>query len=202
MSEQYGLISSTDAATLKKVIDLICDDFDCETINSVEVGLYSGLTSKYIVDCIKSNGKYNVHTGIDNLKDGEDIIHFPVGGNLIIGNSTEVYHQLQNNSQHFAFVDGDHSLIGVISDFFAYGPKVKMGGYLCFHDAGPHIKPFKDFQHGDPSNPYAYISVRRALGEIGIFKNRFPEWRIVFDEADPNDEAGGIIALKKVSLWD
>lgn len=130
-----------------------------------------------------------------------------------MGNSSEVYNQLEDNSQHLILCDGDHSLIGVISDFFAYADKVKAGGYFAFHDTGRHIKSFKDFQHGDRENPDAYISVRKALEKIGMFKDAGYDlinggvsprymgnhgFRLIFDEADPNDEAGGITVFKKL----
>lgn len=32
------------------------------------------------------------------------------------------------------FIDGDHSVQGCSQDFLRYGPKLKLGGYLLFHD--------------------------------------------------------------------
>ena len=34
----------------------------------------------------------------------------------------------------FAFIDGDHTYEGVKSDFFRYGPLVRKGGIIAFHD--------------------------------------------------------------------
>lgn len=198
----YGLISSTDAATLKKVIDLICDDFDCETINSVEIGLYAGLTSKYIVDCIKSNGKYNVHTGIDNLKDGEEIKHFPEDAKLVIGNSNEVYNSLKDNSQHLIVIDGNHSFPYVVSDYYCYRYKVKVGGFLCFHDAAPQAQG-RDWQRmGSEQDPDMYISVLKALKSVEIWdENCFgvKEWQLAFHEWDENDRCGGFAIFKRLA---
>ena len=253
MSEiKYGLISQTDARTLEKTIDLICEQSTDGVINICEVGLYSGATSNALYDYVtgkvygssKSGGyaeyvfKCNL-TGVDNLKDDEKIIDFPKEGELIIGNSNEVYSQIEDDSQHLIFVDGCHCFSHVISDFFCYAPKVKVGGYLAFHDTGKHIKPFKDFQHGDETNPRAYISVREALKAVGLFNRpsgyainvealkdmdiankdeliakfnkmgaemgitqllspRFPNWELIFDEADETNEAGGICVFKKL----
>jgi predicted O-methyltransferase YrrM len=38
----------------------------------------------------------------------------------------------------FLFIDGDHSYEGVRSDFLLYGPLVRPGGLIAFHDTVPH----------------------------------------------------------------
>jgi predicted O-methyltransferase YrrM len=37
----------------------------------------------------------------------------------------------------FLFIDGDHSLAGVKSDFEMYSPLVRPGGFVAFHDIVP-----------------------------------------------------------------
>lgn len=213
---KYGLISETDARTLEKTMDLICENFPDEMLKTCEVGLYSGLTSdailKYIFNVKK---RYTWHTGIDNNKDGEKLIHFPHGATLIIGNSSEVYNQIEDNSQHLIFVDGCHTFPAVIADFFCYAAKVKVGGYLAFHDTGKHINPLHGWQGvGNKNDPDMCLGgVRKALDNVGLFgawvtfdDGRRPlwsepqndQWELVFDEADPNDEAGGICSFKKL----
>lgn len=207
---KYGLISETDASCLEKTIDLICDEYNDDLLRVTEIGVYSGETGKGICEYIENVKDKDVCIiGIESIKDDQIIMNADEYNDLIIGNSTEVYNQLEDNSQHLIFVDGDHSLIGVISDFYAYADKVKVGGYIAFHDTGRHIKPFKDFQHGDKDNPDAYISVRKALQKIGLlypdnFSDRkhlhhaMYDWELVFDEADENNEAGGICIFRKI----
>lgn len=207
-----GLISEMDANVLNKTINLVVKEFDDEEICITEIGLYNCDTSRGIVDCLPDD-RLHKYIGIDNEKDKK--VNFPPWMDAIIGDSTEVYHKLPDNSQHLIFVDGDHSFAGVVADFFCYAPKVKVGGYIAFHDTGKHIKPFKDFQHGDKSNPDAYISVRKSLNSIGLFRDAgydlFADgtvsprylgahgFRLIFDEADENNEAGGICVFKKIS---
>lgn len=216
---KYGLISETDKSTLEKTIDLICEQFPNEIIHSCEVGLYSGLTSEAICKYIGLE-KHRVpfHTGIDNGKDGELLRHFPpFNSKLIIGNSSEVYNQLEDNSQHLVFIDGCHTYPAVIADFFCYAPKVKVGGYLAFHDTGKHIDPLHGWQGvGDKNDPDMCLGgVRKALDKIGLLRFKsfwyvpgsvdtsgnecwLGGWELVFDQADPNDEAGGICCFKKL----
>jgi hypothetical protein len=193
---QYGLISRVDAGVIEKTVDLICSEFKDGIINITEVGVYAGDTGRGICEYIKSKGKYHYITGIDNSKDGEHIRF--MYNDLIKGNSNEVYNQLKDESQHLIFVDANHSLPSTITDFFCYESKVKVGGYFCFHDVGAHIKRFTDYQRmGDKGDPDMYISCRRALDKIGVLGDCLYGWRLVFDEADINDPAGGVVVFKK-----
>lgn len=213
---KYGLISETDARTLEKTIDLICEEFKNQSWMEVaEIGVYGGETGNGIREYIKSKGMQCIIHGIENGKDGE--VQRFMYDQTIRGDSSEVYNQLHDNSIQLLFNDGCHCFAHVISDFFCYAPKVKVGGYFAFHDTGKHIKPFKDFQHGDKENPDAYISVRKALNEINLLHDdyvfdekemctigggRLPimlsGWKLIFDEADPNDAAGGICCFRKL----
>lgn len=204
---QYGLISKVDSQVLEKTIELIHQQYGDGYTYVTEIGCYGGCTANGLKQYVERGGAKLFITGIDNNKDGEEI-RFKYD-NLIIGNSHEVYNQLEDNSHHLIFVDGCHCFAHVVSDFFCYAPKIKKGGYFAFHDTGKHIKPFKDFQHGGKENPDAYISVRKALVEVGLFKNVHrrafepsyignEKWELIFDEADETNEAGGICVFKKL----
>lgn len=215
---KYGLISETDARCLEKTIDLVCGTFNgLEAINFCEIGVYGGDTGVGVMQYLNIHHQRRIFSiGIDNNKDGELIRGYY--DRLIIGNSNEVYNQIEDNSQHLIFVDGCHCFSHVVSDFFCYAPKVKVGGYLAFHDTNPYINAYKDFQHGDKEDMDAYISVRRALKAIGLLildsneqwfgewgqhfryatGNKNECWELVYDEYDKNDEAGGICVFKKL----
>lgn len=209
MANNFGLITDTDSNVLMKTIDMIVSNSNEESFCVTEVGVYGGATGRGIKNYLESSGYECILTGIDNNKDGEPIRYMSAYNNFIFGNSTEVYNRIPDGSQHFVFIDGDHSFIGVIADFFAYAPKVKVGGLMAFHDTGSHIKEFKDFQHGDRENPDAYISVRKALLTLGLLNEysvsnivRYKGmggWQLAFCEADPTDEAGGISVFQKIS---
>lgn len=222
---KYGLISSIDAHCLEKTIDLICSEFSDTTINTLQIGVFDGQTDRGIYEYITrktydSIGEYPDaihthnykcnHTAIDNNKDKEILLPFPEC-NLIIGNSDEVYNQIPDESQHLIFQDACHCKDCVIKSFHLYASKVKMGGFMAWHDTGKHIKIFKDYQHGDKSNPDSYISVRKALRILRMIPNEiYPgyedtfiyiegKWELIFDEADETDEAGGICVFKRLS---
>lgn len=209
---KYGLISETDGRTIEKTIDLVLLNFtelsngnrqlippfnpiciteiglfDCGTVN----GIFSYLSTKCAI----------CYTGIDNefIKP----INAPEWLNYIKGNSNEVYNQLEDNSQHLIFIDGNHSFPYVVSDFYCYADKVKTGGYLAFHDTGKHIKPMSGYQGvGSKEDPDMYVAVRKALAKMRLIDSPTScmrkKWELVFDEADENDEFGGICVFKKL----
>lgn len=217
MSEiKYGLISKVDAECIEATLNYIMSDFPDEVINVCELGIYSGLTGHGILKYASSRRRIVNIIGVDNNKDGQTVIERFAYSNLIIGNSNEVYNQIPDESQHLIFEDSCHCFAHVVSTFFCYAPKVKVGGYFAFHDTGKHIAQFKDFQHGDEGNPDAYISVRKALNIVGLLEDNGAnlyydrincnivtlhnrKWKLVFDEADETDEAGGICVFKKLN---
>jgi len=193
-----GIISPTDAQTIENTLGMILDDFYDETINTCEVGIADGETSRGINEYILQHGRKNNHTAVDNQILQNIQVPFE-GCNFLLGNSTHVYYQIPDNSQHFIFVDANHSFHFVVADFFCYAPKVKIGGYIGFHDTARHIPEFTDHQwFGDKENPDSYIAVRKALKAIGLLNNSFPNWELVFDEADPLDRAGGVCIFKRL----
>jgi hypothetical protein len=223
---KYGLITDVDAKVLEQTIQLILAEFpNANPIEVTEIGIYSGETGNGIREFIERHDRKCFLTGVDNNKDGEKL-RFRYD-ELLIGNSSEVYHKIEDRTQHLIFVDGDHSFAGVIADFFCYADKIRKDGYIAFHDTGKHIQPFKDFQYGHEDNPDAYISVRKALETIGLSQEKIQDypvdekmkiyketgmwfskynnaktvlggWQLVFDEADETNPAGGICVFKKM----
>lgn len=194
MPHNYGLISDIDAIAIELYLDNVMEQFPGDDIHVAEIGIYNGRTSRGIKEYIESKGRQCVYIGVDNFKDNEKPVFFPAGATLLNGNSNEVYWKVENESQHFIFIDGCHCFAHVVSDYYCWRNKVKRGGYFAFHDTGKHIKPFKDFQHGDPENPDAYISVRKALLGIVDFNMRKHEVT-----QDTSDEAGGITIYQRIS---
>ncbi len=206
---KYGLISETDARCLEKTIDLLCDEFEVE-LNVTEIGIFDGQTARGLYDYITTTNLWDDnydcfnfrcnYTAIDNNKDKEVLKPFPEC-NLIIGNSNEVYNQLEDESQHLIFFDGGHAYPTVIADWYCYKNKIQIGGYAAFHDCSPQAQG-KDWQRmGSEKDPDMSISVVKALTEIGLlneWKRDPDDWELIFNEFDPNDNAGGIMVFKRL----
>ena len=196
---KYGLISDTDARTLEKTIDLICEDLEGINVCVTEVGCYGGDTGKGVLEYILSKNKTPLMIGIDNNKDAEPL-RYPYD-KFICGKSNEVYNQLEDESQHLIFFDGGHAYPTVIADWYCYKNKIKYGGYAAFHDCSPQAQG-KDWQRmGSEQDPDMSISVVKALAEIGLLNEwkREPDvWELIFNEFDHNDNAGGIMVFKRI----
>lgn len=204
----YGLISKVDAACVEKTLDLIIAGFPEEIISVLEVGLFNCQTSHGIHDYILSKERAASMTGIDNERD--KLIHPPGWMKFIRGNSNEVYNKVPDGSQHFIFVDGLHTFPAVVSDFFCYAPKVKVGGFIGFHDTGLHLDPLSGWQGvGSKDDPDMCLGgVRRALETIHLLGDNYiahhsddvyiSQWQLIFDEADPEDTGGGICVFRRL----
>lgn len=48
--------------------------------------------------------------------------------------TTEEFVKLKKNRYDYIYFDGDHSYTGAVKDFIAFWPRLKTGGFVCFHD--------------------------------------------------------------------
>lgn len=208
---KYGLISNVDADVLQRTLNLIMSEFSNDTdIYTCQLGVFDGETDRGINKFITRTGRRNFHTAIDNNKDKEVLLPFPEC-KMIIGNSTEVYNQLKDNSQHLILIDANHTFPSVVSDYYCYRSKLQKGGFLCFHDTSPQAQG-KDWQRvGREDDTDMCISVRKALNEVGLLNDNFNissyreyetisrfSFELVFDDFDINDRCGGICVFRKL----
>jgi predicted O-methyltransferase YrrM len=77
----------------------------------------------------------------------------------------------------FLFIDGDHSYEGVRRDFELYGPLVRSGGVIGFHD----IVPDHRMRYG--------VETRNWVGEVPRFWNELKEKFDSWDEIIPDQVA-------------
>lgn len=195
---KFGWMTGVDANTLTKTMELVNASFPEGIINTTEIGVRDGQTSRAIHKFFTDRNKLNFHTGIDNQHDLQTGSPF-VECRFIIGSSIDVYNEIPDNSQHFIFQDANHSLFFTVADYLLYRNKLRIGGYYAFHDTSPHIKLFTDYQHvGDKQYPHNYISCREALINFGIYENKWKGWELIFDEYNPEALTGGVTVLKKI----
>lgn len=105
---------------------------------AVEIGVYKGGTFYAFMQF------FDKVIGID-IKERVLPFKLRTDDQYIIGNSRDlnIVLKIQNNID-FLFIDGDHSYEGVRGDFNLWGPKVKKGGMIVFHDiVGADISGYK-----------------------------------------------------------
>lgn len=195
---QFGWMTATDENTLLKTMQLVLDNFQ-GAINTSEIGVRKGETSRAIYQFFTDAGRVCFHTGIDNERDVKDGSPFPEC-NFIVGNSIDVFNQIPNDSQCFIFIDACHSYPMTMVDFLVYSDKLRKGGYIAMHDTGAHIPPYKDWQgHGSKADADMFISCRKALKKLGLLENKFPGFELVFDECDAKALTGGVTVFKRIA---
>ena len=193
----YGIMPEQDYRTMDAILEKVLEDFPDTVVNTLEIGVHRGLTSMGIRNFVNEKGRQNYHIGIDNLQDTVRPIAVGIDRSLI-GDSHLMFSQVADNSQHFIFIDGNHSLRHTKLDFLSYRDKLKKYGYIAFHDSGKMIKPFTDYQKvGDVADADNYICCRRAIMELELFES--PDlWELVFDVADETKHTGGITCFRKL----
>jgi hypothetical protein len=194
-------MTELDYKTMDSLLEKVCEQFSEGIINTLELGVHKGDTSRGIRDFFNSKKRINFHTGIDNQRDFVMDSPFPEC-RFIIGNTSDVYGQVRDRSQHFLFVDACHNYPMTMLDHLLYSEKVVAGGIIAFHDTGRHISPFTDYQGmGSKEDPDMYISCRKALLRLGLLPSiqriDADGYKLIVDIADDSKHTGGITAFVK-----
>ncbi len=159
----------------------------------LEIGICHGETAKRIKNFLDSRRIEFDYYGIDSERDRKIDLPF---GNIIIGDSSEVYNLLPNDF-HFILVDGCHCINHVILDFIHYSEKLLKNGYILFHDTGTRSIYKDDYQgHGPKNSRDFYISVKKALSLLRLDERN--DFIKVLEGDDEKFDYGGITVYKKI----
>lgn len=104
---------------------------------------------------------------------------------VLRGTTLEVIDAIDEGSLDFAYIDGDHTLRGIVTDLVAMRPKVRAGGFLAGDDFCPNV-----WQHGAAYEPTLVfpVAVDVALAmRATIFALPFNQFLIAL----PNEGEGG-----------
>ncbi len=124
----------------------------------VEIGCFIGFSTLHFAQAIREQGfgkmisidpfdwDVDAGKGMENREvvalrywqkaDILDTLHY------VKGYSTDVYDSIKqkiNNQIDLLYIDGDHSIKGVFSDFNTYYNDVRVGGYIILHDIYPSM---------------------------------------------------------------
>ncbi len=99
----------------------------------------------------------------------------------------KVVEWLHGNRLDFLFIDGDHSFAGVKRDFELYGPLVRDGGIIAFHDILPDFRT----RYGTPTDA--------NVGEVPRFWAELKEQGVDAEEfiEDPGQDGMGIGVIRQ-----
>lgn len=131
---KYSLMTDTDRATMKSVVESMCNYLSGNPLNFCEIGTYNGSTAWGVKAVVESKDKKLNYWGVDTLT--HDTILWPEA-NFVLGDSTKIFYKIPNLPFDILFIDGPHCTTNCMLDFLNFAPKVKIGGLIMFHDASP-----------------------------------------------------------------
>lgn len=178
----YGAIVQEDVRVLKACLFSLWGPHDgIVPVRVVEIGMHDGGTARGIESFLVNACRPLDYYGID-VDDGTTRPRYvPAGGKVIIGDSAEVYAQVPGGVD-LLWVDGCHCKNHVILDTVHYTPKVRIGGFVCFHDVNPAGEGQERQLHG-PDTPDFGLAVNQGLRAISF---PWPGWEF-FMELVPTD---------------
>ncbi len=215
-SFKWSLMTDTDRATIKQTLEGMCDLStcfsgiqDCHTLAFLEIGTYNGSTAWGVKNIVEANHKKLNYWGVDVMT--HDAVLWPEA-NMVIGDSTKVFHQVPNLPFDILFIDGPHNTGNCMLDFLNFAPKVRKGGLVLFHDASPASQcklpftPEKEaaYRAGGfeiPTHEEFGTAVLIALEKLGLETPSSPQvrmdWRLVTHNWT-DEPYGGISIYRKV----
>lgn len=108
----------------------------------LEIGVYGG--GSFALWCSLATGKKigidsgsiggPIHDRLNQFRERFGDVTVLRGDSHSENVKAEVTHLLNGELLDFLFIDGDHTLSGVSLDFNMYGPLVRPGGWIGFHD--------------------------------------------------------------------
>jgi hypothetical protein len=88
-------------------------------------------------------------------------------------NPREWSRNMKDRFLDLVLIDGNHNHQNVSNDFLSIEDKVKVGGYVLFHD-------FSEIEQGtDPQNGGGFIEVKQACFDLGLLTNGRPNWKFI-----------------------
>jgi hypothetical protein len=180
----YGAIVDEDVIVLETCLRELLLPVAVEKLRVVEIGMHDGGTARGIEQFVREHGADLEYWGIDPDEGKTRPRYLPKGGVTVIGDSAEVFHHVPDGVD-LVWVDGCHCVNHVILDTVHYAPKVRVGGFMLFHDVAPagQMHPTQGRQYHGPMIPEFNLAVGRAHE---LIRWPFDGWAMIL-EAWPTD---------------
>jgi len=189
--DKYGAILNEDVEVLEGCLTESMRSTDVFRV--LEIGMHDGTTARGIERFLHNCGLSLEYYGIDPDPGTSRPRYTPAGGKVIVGDSCEVFNQVPD-SLDLVWVDGCHCFNHVVLDVLHYAPKVKAGGFMCFHDINPAGQGQEHQYHG-PVIPEFGLAVVAALNAV-----KFPwgGWQLFASKTPPEVHNCGTAAYRKI----
>ena len=169
--DKYGAIQAEDVEVLEACLTHIAEQArkDGRFARICEIGMHDGNTARGIENFFKERGQQMTYWGIEPDTVSTRPRFVPANGLLIQADSAECYEVIPEWLD-LVWVDGCHCRNHVVLDTLNYAPKVRVGGFICFHDINPIGQGLlSEHQYHGPNTPDFALAVNKALSLI-----RFP----------------------------
>lgn len=181
----------SDVKLILEVMEVV--HLELGSIRFLEIGTFGGSTAQGIRDWCASVDCALDYWGMDNRAQIHSESPFP-SATFIVGDSAENFHRVPFGFD-IILCDACHCFNHVVLDTLHYGERVRVGGFMLFHDTNPAIQHTMKDPHG-PSIPEFHNSVLLAHR---IMRFPFPNWELFKEVFDEGAKFGGVQAYRKTS---
>ncbi len=187
----FGAMTGLDSDLLIEILSTFCGK---PHLRFLEIGTHAGGTARGVSSWCADNKIGLEYWGVESGAICNPLHPFE-GANMVFGDSIKVSHLIRGGID-IAFIDGDHGGNHVILDTLLYGEKVKLTGYMLFHDTSPEIQQTMPEAEGPPI-PWFHNSVNKAHQLMGFPNN---EWVLIKGVYEPGAKIGGMTAYQRI-VW-
>lgn len=166
-------------------------------IKLLEIGTAHGGFLRTWVDFLESLNVDVIGFGVDSKLHGYEPYKFNEKMTFVEGSSTEsrVINQFENEQFDFVFIDGCHCQGHCEKDAKNYWNKVKVGGFLGFHDTSPRFQGGTEQPKTEECSEDTHIGVVKGIEKSGIENN----FSFFIEEYHTDDKFyGGVRIYKRI----
>lgn len=188
--QRFGSILEEDAQVIEATLAALSDQ---PLVRWLEIGMFQGGTARGVRDFLHSRNVAVEYWGIDAGYMIEPSVPFP-GARIIKGRSEEVYPDIPGGFDGI-FIDGCHCRNHIVLDTLNYGPKVRVGGFLLFHDCGKSSQGIDK----QPCGPLRLEFCVSTLAGLDLMKFPTPEWELFMEKEREGCPLGGTRSYRKIA---
>lgn len=197
--DKYGAILAEDVEILEACLAQVCPketvDEYLPIVRVVEIGMHDGATARGIKAFIEAHRAQIDYWGIDpDPGKTRPRISWEGGYHVVIGDSAEVFNQIPDQVD-LLWIDGCHCFNHSALDLLHYSPKVRPGGFMCFHDTNPAGEGAEHQYHG-PEIPEFGLATNQALKALRF---PWPNWRLFADNWPTDVHNCGTRAYQRIA---
>ena len=185
---RFGSILEEDA----QVIEATLAQFSGPRVKWLEIGMFRGGTGIGVRNNLAARGIACEYWGIDAGYITDPVQPF-AEAIVVKGRSEEVYPDIPADFDGI-FIDGCHCRNHVILDTMNYGPKVKPGGFLLFHDCGKAAQN----QDKQPCGPLRVEFCISTLAAFEMMRWPTPDWELFSEKEREGSLLGGTRSYRKI----